>query len=48
MIQGITSAFCLRIPVSIFMSRLTETSLIMVGLATPITTMYGMAGCKRI
>lgn len=42
MIQGITSAFCIRIPVSIFMSKLPETSLMMVGLATPITTIYGI------
>lgn len=43
MIQGITSAFCIRIPVSIFMSRLPDTSLMLVGLATPITTIYGIA-----
>jgi Na+-driven multidrug efflux pump len=42
MIQGITSAFCVRIPVSIFMSRLPHTSLALVGLATPITTVYGI------
>lgn len=42
MIQGITSAFCIRIPVSIFMSRLPNTSLMLVGLATPITTVYGI------
>lgn len=42
MLQGITAAFCVRIPVSIFMSRLPNTSLIMVGLATPITTVYGI------
>ncbi|MDY3917759.1 MAG: MATE family efflux transporter [Candidatus Limivivens sp.] len=42
MIQGISSAFCIRIPVSIFMSRLPDTSLMMVGLATPITTIYGI------
>lgn len=42
MIQGITSAFCIRIPVSILMSRLPGTSLAMVGLATPITTVYGI------
>ena len=41
MIQGITSAFCIRIPVSIIMSRLPETSLTYVGMATPITTVYG-------
>lgn len=42
MVQGISSAFCIRIPVSIFMSRLPETSLMLVGLATPITTVYGI------
>lgn len=42
MVQGITSAFCIRIPVSIFMSRLPDTSLMLVGLATPITTVYGI------
>lgn len=42
MLQGITSAFCIRIPVSVFMSRLPQTSLVLVGLATPITTVYGI------
>lgn len=42
MIQGVTSAFCIRIPISIFMSRLPNASLMMVGLATPITTLYGI------
>jgi Na+-driven multidrug efflux pump len=42
MIQGITSAFLIRIPVSIFMSKLPNASLMMVGLATPITTVYGI------
>lgn len=42
MIQGISSAFCIRIPVSIFMSRLPNASLMLVGLATPITTVYGI------
>ena len=40
--EGITSAFCIRIPVSIIMSRLPETSLTYVGMATPITTVYGI------
>ena len=51
MIQGITSAFCIRIPVSIIMSRLPETSLTYVGMATPITTVYGIiffAICFRL
>lgn len=42
MVQGITSAFCIRIPVSIFMSKLPNASLTLVGLATPITTVYGI------
>ena len=42
MLQGITSAFCIRIPVSIFMSQLPQASLMLVGLATPITTVYGI------
>lgn len=42
MVQGITSAFCIRIPVSIFMAGLPDTSLTLVGLATPITTVYGI------
>lgn len=42
MIQGISSAFCIRIPVSIFMSRLPDASLMLVGMATPVTTIYGI------
>lgn len=42
MVQGISSAFCIRIPVSIFMSKLPDTSLMLVGFATPITTVYGI------
>ncbi len=42
MIQGLSSAFCIRIPVSILMSRLPGTSLVLVGMATPITTVYGI------
>lgn len=42
MVQGISSAFCIRIPVSIFMSKLPNTSLMLVGFATPITTVYGI------
>lgn len=42
MIQSITSAFLIRIPVSIFMSKLPGASLLLVGLATPITTIYGI------
>lgn len=42
MVQGITSAVCIRIPIAIFMSRLANASLLLVGLATPITTVYGI------
>lgn len=42
MVQGITSAFCIRISVSVFMSRLPNASLMLVGLATPVTTVYGI------
>lgn len=42
MIQGISSAACIRIPVSILMSKLPNTSLVLIGLATPITTVYGI------
>lgn len=42
MVQGITAAFCVRIPFSIFMSLLPETSLMLVGLAAPITSVYGI------
>lgn len=42
MIQGISSAFFIRIPVSILMSKITNTSLFYVGTAVPITTAYGL------
>jgi putative MATE family efflux protein len=42
MIQGISSAFLVRIPISVFMSKLPDTSLTLIGLATPITTLYGI------
>lgn len=42
MIQGISSAFLIRIPVSILISKLPNTSLMLVGFATPITTIYGI------
>jgi putative MATE family efflux protein len=42
MIQGLTSAFFFRIPISIFMSKLPGASLMMVGFATPITSLYGI------
>lgn len=42
MLQGVTSALCVRIPISILMSRLPGASLVGMGLATPITTVYGI------
>lgn len=42
MLQGISSAFLIRIPVSIFMSHLPNTTLTLIGTATPITTVYGI------
>jgi len=43
MIQGISSAFFVRIPVSILMSQITNTTLFYVGTAVPITTAYGLS-----
>ncbi|MGN0485005.1 MAG: MATE family efflux transporter [Lachnospiraceae bacterium] len=43
MIQGITAAFCIRIPVSMFMAQLPHTSLMYVAASTPISTVYGIA-----
>lgn len=42
MIQGIASAFLIRIPVSLFMANLPNTNLTYVGTATPITTVCGI------
>lgn len=42
MVQGISSAFLIRIPVSLFMASLPNTNLTLVGLSTPITTVYGI------
>lgn len=42
MLQGVTSALLVRIPISILMSKIPEASLIGMGLATPITTVYGI------
>ena len=45
MIQGIMGAFCVRIPVSLFMSRLKPVSLFKVGLATPCSSIVQIALC---
>lgn len=42
MMQGLTSAILVRIPVSILISRLPNTSLLLMGFAAPITTVYGI------
>ena len=43
MVQGIVGAFLVRIPVSLFMSRLEPVSLFRVGLATPCSTVVQIA-----
>ncbi|MBD5099157.1 MAG: MATE family efflux transporter [Clostridiales bacterium] len=51
MIQGIVGAFLVRIPVSLFMSRLEPVSLFKVGLATPCSTVVQIAlflGCYAL
>ena len=45
MAQGIVGAFGVRIPVSYFMSRLPETSLFYIGLATPASTVIQIILC---
>lgn len=45
MIQGIVGAFCVRIPVSFFMSRIKPVSLFKVGLATPCSTIVQITLC---
>lgn len=42
MLQGMVSALCIRIPVSLYMSRLPDTSLTYVGLAAPISSVFGI------
>ena len=45
MIQGLIGAFCVRVPVVILMSKLPETSLFLVGLATPASTVVQIILC---
>ena len=45
MVQGIVGAFCVRIPVSLFMSRLEPVSLFKVGLATPCSSIVQIVLC---
>ena len=51
MVQSIVGAFLVRIPVSLFMSRLEPVSLFRVGLATPCSTLVQIVlflGCYAI
>lgn len=45
MLQGTLSAFCIRIPVAFFMSRITPVSLFLIGLATPCSTFVQIIMC---
>ena len=45
MVQGLVGAFCIRIPVSFFMSRLLPASLFRVGLATPCSSLAQILLC---
>ena len=46
MVQGILGAFCVRIPVSYYMSKLPHTSLFKIGLATPCSTIVQIILCS--
>ena len=45
MIQGIIGAFCVRVPVSYFVSRIAGVSLFYIGLATPASTVVQIVLC---
>ena len=45
MLQGIISAFCVRVPVSYFMSRVRPVSLFRIGMATPCSSLLQIAMC---
>ena len=45
MVQGIIGAFCVRVPVSFFMSRIVPVSLFKIGLATPCSTFLQITLC---
>jgi putative MATE family efflux protein len=45
MVQGLVGAFCVRVPVSFLMSRLTPVSLFRVGLATPCSSLVQIILC---
>ncbi len=42
MLQGMISALCVRIPISLFLSRIPNASLFSVALAAPISTVFGI------
>ena len=42
MLQGMISALCIRIPISLIMSKLPDTTLTKVGLAAPISSIFGI------
>ena len=46
MLQGIVGAFCVRIPVSFFMSKVEPVSLFRIGLATPASTIVQIIICS--
>lgn len=48
MLQGIMGAFFVRIPVSFYMSKLQDTSLFKIGLATPCSTLVQIVFCSAI
>ena len=45
MLQGIVSAFCVRVPVSWLMSRIRPVSLFRIGLATPCSSALQIVMC---
>jgi len=45
MVQGVVGAFCVRVPVSFFMSRLKPVSLFRIGMATPASTVVQILLC---
>ena len=45
MLQGIISAFCVRVPVSFIMSRREPVSLFHIGLATPCSSAVQIVMC---
>ena len=48
MLQGIIGAFCVRIPVSIYMKSIVPVSLFRIGLATPCSSLVQIAFCLTV